>query len=195
MGQILSTFLGPTVCAVITVLVLLEAAAFVGLVVPGETALLVGGVLAARGNLLLAVLLPLVVAAVAGDSMGYAVGRRFGPAIESSRAGIWIGAERWSRVRAYVETRDAWAVVLGRRVGILRALVPTVAGATGMPYPRIPVANVASGLTWVRVVTGLGDLAGGSISAVQSVLGRLPQDGTQRAAPMSVWAKSSSLVQ
>jgi undecaprenyl-diphosphatase len=182
MNQIVTTLLGlhgPAVYATITALVFLEAAAFIGLVVPGETALLVGGVLAARGNLSPALLLPLVaLAAVAGDSVGYAIGRRFGPPIESSRAGQWIGADRWARVHDYVKHRGAWAVVLGRWVGIMRALVPAVAGMTQMPYRRFLAANVAGGLTWVALVTALGYLAGGAIPTAQAILGRLSLAGT-----------------
>lgn len=181
MSQFIAALLGlhgPGVYAVITALVLLEAAAFVGLVVPGETALLVGGVLASRGNLSLPVLLPLVAcAAVAGDSLGYAIGYRVGPAVESGRAGRWIGAPRWARVHAYVTRRGAWAVVLGRWVGVLRALVPAVAGMTRMPYRRFLVANVVGGLTWVGVVTGLGYFAGGAITTAQTALGRLSVAG------------------
>lgn len=175
MNAIISTLLGlhgPAVYAAITVLVFLEAAAFVGLVIPSETAVIVGGVLASRGNLSLPLLAGLVgVAAVAGDSMGYLIGRRFGEAIQHSRAGQWVGTARWDRAHAYVQSHGAWAVVLGRWVGVMRALVPATAGMVRLPYRRFLTANVLGGVIWVAGVLALGYLAAGSITAAQNALG------------------------
>ena len=175
MNSVISTLLsmhGPAVYAAITVLVFLEAAAFVGLVIPSETAVVVGGVLASRGNLSLPLLAVLVaVAAVTGDSLGYVIGRRFGPAIQHSRAGRWVGTARWDRAHAYVQSHGAWAVVLGRWVGVLRALVPATAGMVRLPYRRFLVANVAGGVVWVVGVLAMGYLAAGSITSVQGTLG------------------------
>jgi membrane-associated protein len=139
-----------------------EAALFVGLVVPGETGLVLSGVLAARGGVSLPVLLVVaVLAAVAGDTVGYLVGRRIGPGLRTSRAGLRVGPARWERADAFVVRRGVWAVVLGRWVGVLRALVPTVAGITRMPYRRFLAANVAGGVTWATAAVMLGYLSGG----------------------------------
>ena len=76
----------------------LEAAAFLGLVLPGETALLVAGVLASGANIELTVLLVLaIVAAIGGDSVGYLVGRHFGPRLRLTRLGARIKARHWDR--------------------------------------------------------------------------------------------------
>jgi len=175
MNAVISTLLGlhgPAVYAAITVLVLLEAAAFVGLVIPSETVVVVGGVLAARGTLSLPLLAGLVtVAAVAGDSMGYVIGRRFGLAIQHSRAGQWVGTARWERAHTYVQSHGVWAVVLGRWVGMMRALVPATAGMVRLPYRRFLAANLVGVVTWVAGVLALGYVATGSITAVQSTLG------------------------
>lgn len=170
MTPIVSTLLGlsgPAVYAVIMLLVFLEAAFFVGLVLPGETALVVAGFLAARG----AISLPLIagscaVAAVAGDSVGYWIGHRFGPAIEQTRLGRWVGAERWEKARAYVQHHGSWAVVGGRWVGLLRALLPATVGMTRMPYGRFLAANVVGGLTWVGAVLALGYGVGASVGGL-----------------------------
>ncbi len=175
MNAVISALLslhGPPVYVAITVLVFLEAAAFVGLVIPSETAVVVGGVLAARGNLSLPLLAGLVtVAAVVGDSMGYVIGRRFGPAIQHSRAGRWVGSARWDRAEAFVTSRGASALILARWVGVLRALVPATAGIVRLPFRRFLVANIVGGMTWVAGVLALGYLAAGSIATVQSALG------------------------
>lgn len=169
---------GPLVYAVIAALVFLEAAAFIGLVVPGETALLLGGALAAQGGVSVWLLFALTaVGAVLGDSMGYWMGRRFGPRLERSRAGRWVGAERWRRADDLVARRGPGAVALGRWVGILRALVPPAAGMARMPYRRFLLANVLGGVGWVAGVLGLGFGAGGSVAAASSALGTLSAVG------------------
>lgn len=106
-----------------------ESAAFVGLVLPGESALLLGGVLAGAGRLSLPVVLALaVVAAVAGDSVGYEIGRHGGDAVKSSRAGRFVGEQRWAKAEAFTRKHGNWAVLVGRWVGLMRALVPALAG-------------------------------------------------------------------
>lgn len=150
----------------VAVLVFGEAAVFLGLVLPAETALLAAGGIAAVGHASLPVLVVVaIVAAIAGDSCGYLVGRRLGPAARSSRAGRWIGQSRWNRTQALMERRGAVAVLTGRWVGVLRALVPAVAGMTGMPYRRYMVWNTVGGVLWVSVVATAGYAAGAALGA------------------------------
>ncbi len=78
-----------------------ESAAFVGFVLPGETALLFGGLLAAQGKVSLPVMMALgICAAVAGDSVGYQLGRALGPGLQTSRLGRRLGDQRWARAQA-----------------------------------------------------------------------------------------------
>jgi membrane-associated protein len=158
---------------VVTALVFSEAAAFVGLVVPGETALLVGGALAGTGRLSLAVLTVLAVAAaIAGDSAGYEVGRLLGPRLTKTRAGRLVGERRWARAEAAMARRGGWAVLFGRWVGVLRALMPAIAGMTGLPYRRFLLFNAAGGTVWAVAVAAAGYLAGASWQRVQAYLGQ-----------------------
>ena len=144
-----------------------ESAAFVGLVLPGETALMYGGVLAGRGNLSLPLLLVVAaMAAVVGDSIGYELGRRVGPPLRSSRAGRWIGEPRWVRAEQFLQRRGGPAVLLGRWVGLLRALVPTLAGMGRMPYRTFLPWNVVGGITWAGTIVLLGYGFAGSVSAL-----------------------------
>lgn len=163
---------GPLVYAVVAALVFLEAAAFIGLVVPGETALLVSGALAAHGGVSIWILLALAaVGADLGDSVGYWLGRRYGGRMQSTRLGRWVGAERWGKADEFVARRGPVAVVVGRWVGVLRALVPPAAGMAQIPYRRFLLANVVGGVGWVAGVLALGFMAGGSLSAASSLLG------------------------
>lgn len=164
MSTVVSTVLslsGSLAYAVIGLLAFGEAAAFVGLFLPGETALLLGGVLAATGRVSLPVLLVVAAAAaVLGDSVGYEVGRRGGSPLRRSRLGRRIGEQRWTRAERFVLRRGGPAVLLGRWVGVLRALVPALAGMTGMPYRRFLVWNLAGGVTWATTVVLAGYATG-----------------------------------
>ncbi len=151
----------------------LEAAAFLGLFVPGESALLFAGVLASRGDLDLAVAMTVAAAgAVVGDSIGYEVGRHGGERLRSTRLGHKVGAERWDRARDFVRRHGGVSVLLGRWIGVLRALVPAVVGDSRMPYRRFLLWNASGALLWAPAVVGAGYLAGSSWNQVEQNLGR-----------------------
>jgi len=169
--QMVMALHGWPVYVVVFALAFLEAAAFLGLVLPGETALLVAGVLASRGNIDLRVLLVLaIVAAIGGDSVGYLVGRHFGPRLRLTRLGARVKARHWDRAEQSVAAHGFWAVVAGRWVGILRALVPTVAGMIAMPYRWFLAANALGGMAWAGAVVLLGYSAGASLTHIQGLL-------------------------
>ncbi len=171
--QTLLALNGWPVYLVVGTLAFVESAAFVGMVLPGETAMVVAGILAARGNISLPLILTVsVLAAVGGDQVGYLVGRQFGPHLRRSRLGRRVGEPRWDRAQDAVTRYGGWAVVGARWVGVLRALVPTVAGTVGMPYRRFLVSNAVGGSTWALVAVLVGYLAGGSVRTAQDLLGR-----------------------
>jgi len=150
-----------------------ESAAFVGLVLPGETALLLGGVVAASGRISLPLMIVLaIVAAIVGDSVGYEIGRFGGLAIRGSRAGRFIGVQRWERAETFMTRHGGWAVFSGRWVGLMRALVPALAGMTRMPYRRFLLFNVAGAALWATTVVVGGYLAGASWQRAQAYLGQ-----------------------
>lgn len=162
---------GPWAYAVIGLLVFVEAAFFIGFVVPGETAVLLGGLLASTGHLSLPALLALVVGAgVLGDSVGFEVGRRLGPRITELRP-LRRHRRRIESARIYLRDRGGRAVVLGRFTAFLRAMMPALAGASQMSYRRFLVFNVLGGLLWGAGVTLLGYFAGSSIDRVATSLG------------------------
>jgi membrane protein DedA with SNARE-associated domain len=128
-----------------------EAAILVGMVVPGETALLVAGVFcnAKYGNLNLVVMMMIaIVCAVGGDSVGYEFGRKFGPALRRSRLGTRVGEHRWSAVDAFIHRHGGKAVLLGRLTALMRALMPSMAGMSGMRYRTFLLWNAVGGVIW-----------------------------------------------
>lgn len=162
----------PLAYALIGLLVFVEAAVFVGFVLPGETAVLLGGVLAASHRLSLTALLFLVVvAAIVGDSVGYEVGRRYGPRLLSSRP-LRKHAGKVGGAQLFLRERGGWAVFAGRFTAFLRAVIPGLAGVSGMPYRRFLAFNAAGALVWGSGVVLLGFLAGNSLARVEQSLGR-----------------------
>jgi len=169
----LAALASPWGYVVVGVLTLLEASAMVGLVVPGEAALLVGGFLASQGKASLWTMMAVaVIGAVIGDSVGYEVGRHLGPTLRRSRLGRWVGEERWERAEAFLSRRGGRAVFFGRFVGVLRAMVPTLAGLSRMPYRSFLPWNIAGALVWGPGFVLLGYIAGGSYHQVAAWAGR-----------------------
>jgi membrane-associated protein len=157
----------------IAALVFAEASVFVGFVLPGETACVLGGVLAAAGQLNLAVLLPLVVvAAIVGDSVGYEVGRSWGPRLLRTRP-LRRHERRLEVAQGMLRERGGWAVFVGRFTAFLRAVMPGLAGMSRMPYLRFLAFNAAGGLLWGVGVTLLGYFAGASYGKLEQTLGRV----------------------
>jgi membrane-associated protein len=159
---------GPLVYALVAALAFGEAAVLLGFVLPGETAVILGGVIASQGNVNLAVMIVVAaIAAIAGDSVGYEVGRLIGPRLLSMRplrrrqAGI-------EKAREFVTRWGAWAVVLGRLTAFLRAVVPGLAGMGGMHYPRFLMANAIGGIIWATGFTLLGYFLGNTYKKVLS---------------------------
>jgi undecaprenyl-diphosphatase len=151
----------------------LEASIFLGFVFPGETALVFGGVLASQGRLSVVPVIALaIVGAVTGDAVGYAVGRRFGPALQSSRLGQLVGDTRWQASEAFLLRRGGPAVFVGRFTALLRALVPSAAGMARLPYRTFAIWNALGGSVWATGFVVAGYAAGASYRKVESYLGR-----------------------
>jgi membrane-associated protein len=149
-----------------------EAALFVGFVLPGETAVLLGGVLANQHRVSLPVMIVVaVLAAIIGDSVGYEVGRHFGTRLLDSRV---FERRRRGLERGQQALRDngGRAVFLARFTAFLRAVMPALAGTARMPYRRFLAFNAAGGLIWAAGFTLLGYLVGASYRRVENIAGR-----------------------
>lgn len=159
------------VYALAALLVFAEAALFFGFVFPGETAVVIGGVLASQGRVELAWLIAtVIVAAVVGDSAGYEIGRRLGSrlvnvrALRRHRAGV-------EKAQDLIRRRGAWAVFLGRWLAVLRALMPALAGSSNLPYRRFVVFNALGGIAWSVCFILVGYLAGAAYKKVENMIG------------------------
>ncbi len=148
-----------------------EAAILVGMVLPGETALLVAGVFCAHGKLNVWVMIAVaVVCAIAGDSVGYEFGKKFGPPLRRSRLGVWVGEHRWAAVDGFLHRHGGKAVLFGRLTALFRALVPSMAGMSGMRYRTFLAWNAVGGLIWAPGCVLLGYAFSKSLDVIGKTL-------------------------
>jgi membrane-associated protein len=157
---------GIWIYALLFLIVFAETGLIVTPFLPGDSLLFAAGALAAAGALdirLLAVLL--LVSAIAGDAVNYAVGRSVGHRIiERSRVdprwGRVINPAYVARAHEFFERHGGKAVVLGRFMPIVRTFVPFVAGAADMSYPMFALYNVTGAVAWVGICLGAGYVFG-----------------------------------
>jgi len=158
---------GGLVYGLVGLLVFGEAALFIGFVIPGETSVLIAGVVASQGHVNIDLLcLLVVVAAITGDSVGYAIGHRYGeqmlkmPVIRNRRAAI-------DRALEGLRRRGPIYVFVGRFTAFLRAVMPGLAGMSKMHYRRFFLANALGGIIWGVSFTLLGYFAGNALSKIE----------------------------
>jgi membrane-associated protein len=158
--------------ALVTCLVFAEDALFLGFLIPGETAAVLGGVIASRGEGQLWLMMVLVIlAAVLGDTAGYEIGRHFGPRLLGLKI-LDRHRARLQKAQDFLRRRGGSAVFLGRFIAFFRAVMPGLAGIAPMPYPRFLAFNAAGGVVWGAGFVLLGFLAGNSYEAVANTVGR-----------------------
>ncbi|MEP6953166.1 MAG: bifunctional DedA family/phosphatase PAP2 family protein [Solirubrobacteraceae bacterium] len=141
--------LGPWTYALVGALAFLETGAFIGLLAPGETAMLLGGLVAGQGKIdVLAMIAIAWTAAVAGDMTSFYLGRRLGRGfIERHGPRVNITEERLQSVEGFFDRHGGKAILLGRFVGLVRAVAPFLAGSSGMPLRRfVPYDVIGAGL-------------------------------------------------
>ena len=158
--------------AIIGLLVFGEAAVFIGFVLPGETAVLLGGFLASQGDLGIVTLCVLVVlAAIVGDSVGYEVGKHFGPRVLQLRP-LRKHESRLDGAQQALRRRGGPAVFLGRWTAFLRAVMPGLAGLSQMRYRTFLLWNALGGIVWGVTFSLVGYFAGASYEKVAKTIGK-----------------------
>ena len=149
---------------VLAAIVFTETGLLVGFFLPGDSLLITAGLVAATGQLnvwwLNAIL---IVAAVVGDSVGYAIGRRAGPRLFTRPKSLLFNPRHIERTRAFYARHGAKTIVIARFVPIVRTFAPVVAGVGQMEYRRFLFYNVAGGVGWVTSMTWAGYLLGRTV--------------------------------
>jgi len=151
------------VCAVVFV----ETGMFVGFFLPGDSLLVTAGVFAASGQLKLGWLLSLVtLCAIAGDQLGYGIGRKAGESLYRRRDSKFFKQEHLQEAHEFYERYGGKTVILARFIPIIRTFCPPVAGAAKMRYVRYLTYDIFGGLLWVWSMVLLGYTLGRSVPHV-----------------------------
>jgi membrane protein DedA with SNARE-associated domain len=164
-------FHGPTAYAVVGFFAFAEAALLVGFFIPGETAVVIGGVLAGLHRVDLEVMMAVVVVcAIVGDSVGFELGKRAGPWLMSRRP--LKGSAAVGRTLQLLEHYGGPSVFLGRFLAFARALIPGLAGISGLRYRTFLFYNAIGGLIWGVGYTLLGFVVGLSFERILKTVGQ-----------------------
>jgi len=152
---------GPTlVCAIIFV----ETGLFVGFFLPGDSLLVTAGIFAGQGFIALKwLLLPGILCAIAGDQLGYWIGRSAGPALYKREDSLFFRRSHLQRAHEFYEKYGGRAVILARFVPIVRTFCPPVAGAAQMKYSTYLTYDIFGGALWIGSMVLGGYLAGSRI--------------------------------
>lgn len=148
-----------------------ETSLLIGLFVPGDAVVLLAGSAAGTPSRLALLLVASTAGCLAGETLGYMLGRHFGPSIRSSRAGRRIGAGKWARAEDFLSRHGGPAIFGSRFVTVIHALVPIVAGTVAMPYRRFIGWAAPAAVLWSCLYLGAGMVLGTSYREFGSGLG------------------------
>lgn len=144
------------------VAIMLETSILIGLVVPGDTIVIVAatGVSSVLEGVLLGV--AVVIGALLGESIGFFLGRWLGPALRHSRLGRRIGEHNWERSERYLRRRGGPAIFLSRFLPVLHSLVPLTVGMSGYPYRRFLAWTAPACVLWAVLYVSVSSAAAGT---------------------------------
>jgi membrane-associated protein len=152
---------GIWIYGILFLIVFLETGVVVTPFLPGDSLLFVAGALAATGEMdIRALVLLLILAAILGDSLNYAIGRYFGPRVFRFEDSRFFKRAYIDRTHAFFERHGGKTIVIARFVPIIRTYAPFVAGIGHMPYRRFLAFNVAGAVLWVGLLANAGYLFG-----------------------------------
>ena len=166
--------LGPWTYLLVGVMAYLETGAFVGLVAPGETVVIAGGVIAGQGEIELIPLIGIVwICAILGDTTSFFIGRRLGREFLMKHGPkLKITPQRLEQVEGYFQRHGGKTILIGRFIGLVRALAPFVAGSSGMAFRRfLPFSVLGTGL-WATTFCVLGYIFWRSFDRVAHIAGQ-----------------------
>ena len=172
--QDISEALGDFTYVLVGVFAFLETGAFVGLVAPGETVVLLAGAVAGQGVTSILVTIAVVwFCAWAGDTASFLIGRRLGrDFILRHGPRVRITEERFHQVEGYFQRHGGKTILIGRFIGLVRALAPFIAGSSGMQYRAfVPYSILGTGL-WATAFSLIGYFASRSLNQAKDWVGR-----------------------
>ena len=144
------------------VAMMLETSVLVGLIVPGDTMVIVAGTAVASPVEGVVLAAAIVVGALLGESLGFWLGRYFGPRIRASRLGQKLGEHNWERADRYLRRRGGPAIFLSRFLPVLHSLVPLTVGMSGYSYRRFLAWTTPACVVWASLYVTVAASAAGT---------------------------------
>lgn len=141
---------------------LLETSVLVGVVVPGDSIVIVSSTAVSGVVEYLGLILAVIVGALAGESIGFTLGRWFGPKIRRSRLGQRVGERNWVRAENYLDRRGGPAVFISRFLPVLHSLIPLTVGMSAMSYRKFMAWTVPACIIWAFAYVSVGSAAAGT---------------------------------
>lgn len=149
---------------------LLETSVLIGLIVPGDTIVIVASIGIENWVQYLALVLAIVVGSLAGESIGFGLGRFFGPKIRTSRLGTRIGYENWMRAENYLDRRGGIAVFISRFLPVFHSLIPLTVGMSTMRYRKFLAWTLPACILWATAYASVGWAAAGTYRELSETL-------------------------
>ena len=141
---------------------LLETSVLVGLVVPGDTVVIVSSTAVDGPAQFIGLIAAVLIGSLSGETIGFALGRYFGPRIRASRVGRKIGDRQWVRAENYLDRRGGIAVFISRFLPVLHSLIPLTVGMSSMTYRRFISWTIPACLIWSVAYVSIGSAAAGT---------------------------------
>jgi membrane protein DedA with SNARE-associated domain len=151
-------------------LVFAECTIGLGFIAPGEGGLLIAATTVDSVSRFLILWAVVTVCAGLGDSIGYYIGRRFGPALRETKIIQKYGTEGWDKATGILRRRGAWAVFFARFLPVVRTLTPAAAGTSGLPYRKFLPAVVAGAACWSAMHIALGAALGEAAKRIEGII-------------------------
>lgn len=150
--------------------IFLETSILIGLVVPGDTIVLVAATAVQNPVQYVGLLGAAIVGALGGESVGFALGRFFGPRIRDSRLGRRLGTRNWERAANYIDRRGGIGVFVSRFLPVLHSLVPVTVGMSNMSYRRFIAWTAPACVLWALLYVTFGSVAAVSYRELASTV-------------------------
>jgi len=165
--------------------ILLETSVLVGLIVPGDTIVIIAATAVESPAQFVALVLAVISGALIGESIGFALGRFFGPRIRMSRLGRWLGERNWVRAETFLARRGGVAVFISRFLPVLHSLIPLTVGMSPMRYRTFIAWTLPATIIWTLAYVSVGAFAAGTF---RELLDRLHYAGYIFAGIIAVFA-------
>jgi membrane protein DedA with SNARE-associated domain len=150
--------------------VMLETSVLLGLIVPGDTIVLVSSTGVTTVLQFIFMVIAIVLGALVGESIGFGLGRIFGPKLRASWLGRKIGEDRWDKADRFVKRRGGIAVFISRFLPVFHSVVPLTAGMTPMPYRTFIAWTTPACIIWAFLYVSIGSGAAETYRELQDTV-------------------------